>query len=35
MSAFDWLRTNNKYDFLLANRYAQRKFFKFFITKEN
>ena len=35
MSAFDWLRKNNKYDFQLANMFVQRKFFKFFITKEN
>ena len=25
MSAFDWLRINNKYGFKLANRFAQRK----------
>ena len=35
MSAFDWLKINNKYDFQLANRFAQREFFKFFITKDN
>ena len=35
MSAFDWLRINNKYDFRLANRFAEREFFKFFITKDN
>ena len=33
MSAFDWLRINNKCDFRLGNRFAQREFFKFFITK--
>ena len=31
MSSFDWLRMNNKYDFRLASRFAQREFFKFFI----
>ena len=35
MSAFDWLRINNTYDFQLANRFAQRQFFKFFLTKVN
>ena len=35
MSAFDWLRINNKYDFRLANRFAQHIFFKFFKTKNN
>ena len=35
MSAFDWFRVNNKYDFRLANRFAQHEFFKFFITKDN
>ena len=33
MSTFHWLRINNKYDFQLTNRFAQRDFFKFFITK--
>ena len=31
MSSFDWLRMNNKYDFRLASRFAQREFLKFFI----
>ena len=35
ISAFNWLRINNKYDFELANRFAQRKFFKFFLTKDH
>ena len=35
MSALDWLKINNKYDFQLDNRFAQRKFFKFFITEDN
>ena len=35
MSAFDWLRMNNKYDFRLSNRFSQREFFKLFITKDN
>ena len=35
MSAFYWLRINNKYDFQLANRFAQQKFFKFFVIKDN
>ena len=35
MSSFDWLRINNKYDFRLANRFAQREFFKLFIRKDN
>ena len=35
MSAFDWFRINNKYGFRLAKKPAQRKFFKFFITKDN
>ena len=35
ISPFDWLRINNKCGFRLANKFAQRKFFKFFITKDN
>ena len=35
MSAFDWVRINNKYDLQLANRFAQHEFFKSFITKDN
>ena len=35
MSAFDWLRINNKCGFQLAKKFAQREFFKFFKTKEN
>ena len=35
MSSFDWFRVNNKYDFWLANKLAQREFSKFFITKDN
>ena len=35
MSAFDWFRINNKYGFRLANRFAQREFFRLFITKDN
>ena len=35
MSAFDWLRINNKYDFGLTNSFPQREFFKFFITKDH
>ena len=35
MSAFDWSRINNKCGFQFANRFAQHKFFKFFITKNN
>ena len=35
MSTFDWLRINNKFDFRMANRFAQRKFFKSFIAKDN
>ena len=35
MSAFDWFRINHKYDFKLANRFAQRKFFKFLVTQDN
>ena len=35
MSTFDWLRINNKHDFSLAKRFAQRELFKFFITKDN
>ena len=30
MSAFDWLRINNKNGFRLANRFTQPEFFKFF-----
>ena len=33
MSAFDWLRINNKYDFRSTNRFAQREFFKSSIRK--
>ena len=33
MTAFNWLRINNKCGFRLANRFAEREFFKFFITK--
>ena len=33
MFVFDWFRINNKYDFRLANRFTQCKFFKFFIAK--
>ena len=29
MSPFDWLKINNKYDFRLVNRFAQREVFKF------
>ena len=32
MSAFDWVRINNKYNFPLANRFAQPEFF---ITKDS
>ena len=35
MTAFDWLRINNKYGFRLTNRFAEHKFFKFFTTKDN
>ena len=35
MFVFDWLTINTKCDFRLANRFAQREFFKFFITKDN
>ena len=35
MSAFYWFRINNKFDFGVANRFTQREFFKFFITKDN
>ena len=35
MTAFDWLRINIKCGFQLANRLAECKFFKFFITKDN
>ena len=34
MFAFDWFRINNKYDFRLVNRFAQREFFKFFKAKD-
>ena len=33
MSAFDWLRINNKSNFRLTNRFAQREFLKFFIRR--
>ena len=33
ISAFDWLKVNNKRGFRLANSTVQRQFFKFFITK--
>ena len=35
MSAFDCFKVNNKRGFRLAKRFAQREFFKFFITKDN
>ena len=35
MTAFDWLRINNKCGFRLANKFAERDFFKSFITKDN
>ena len=35
MSAFDWFRKNNKYDFQLANRLVQHEFFNFFRAKDN
>ena len=35
MSAFNWLRINNKCDFRLAKKFALREVFKFFITKDN
>ena len=35
MSAFDWLRIDNRHDFRLANRFEQREFLKFFTTKHN
>ena len=35
MTAFDWLRINNKCGFRLAKRFAEGEFFKFFITKDN
>ena len=35
ITAFDWLRINNKCGFRLASRIAQREFFKFCITKDN
>ena len=35
MSAFDWLRMNNKYGFQLANRFARTEFFNLFVTKDN
>ena len=35
MTAFDWLRINDKCGFRLANRFAEREFFKFFIPKDN
>ena len=34
MSNFDWLTINNKYDFRLANRFAQREFFRSSIAKD-
>ena len=34
MPAFDWLRINNKRSLRLSNRFAQREFFKFVITKD-
>ena len=35
MSTFDWLRTNNRYSFRLAAKFAQREFFKFYRPKDN
>ena len=35
ITAFDGVRINNKFGFQLAKRFAQREFFKFFITKDN
>ena len=35
ITALDWLRINNKSGFRLANRFAQRKFLKFFVTKDD
>ena len=35
MSTFDWLGVNNKCGFQLANRFAQRKIFKFFTKTDN
>ena len=35
VSAFNWLKIKNKYGFRLANRFAQREFFKFFVTNDN
>ena len=35
MTAFDWLRINNKCGFWLANRFAESEFFKFFTVKDN
>ena len=34
ITAFDWLRMNNKCGFRLDNRFAKRKFYKFFIRKD-
>ena len=35
MTVYDWLRINNKRDLQLVNRFAERKFLKFFVTKDN
>ena len=35
ITAFEWVRINNKCGFRLANRFEQREFLKFFITKDN
>ena len=34
MTTFDWLKINNKGGFRLGNKFVQRKFVKFFITKD-
>ena len=33
--SFDWLRINNTCGFQLTNRFAQREFLKFFLTKDS
>ena len=35
MSAFDWLKINNKCGFRLDKRFVQPEFLKRFITKDN
>ena len=35
LSAFDWLRINNKSGFRLANIFAQHKLLKLFLTRDN